>query len=217
MKKAKTDSVVLEAEAPVYRPGGTDRSIAELEAATHRLTMRRIRDMLPGKIETRRLVLRAPMRGDVPEIVKLAGNKNVSSKLARMPHPYSGADAIAFIEILAQRADERPYAITLDGKFIGVIGLSFYEGRAPELGYWLGEPHWGRRYATEAGRALIEAAHRIPHVETIAARVLPDNLASLRVLEKLGFHRAGKGKPASKSKQAANTMILLELKRPRWM
>src|SRR5690349_847512 len=103
MKKAKIDTAVLEAEAPGYRPGGTDRSIAELEAATHRLTLRRIRDMLPGKIETRRLVLRAPMRGDVPELVRLADNKNVSSKLARMPHPYTGADAVAFIELFSQR------------------------------------------------------------------------------------------------------------------
>ena len=80
-------------EMVVFRPGGTDRSIAELAAATHRLTMRRIRDMLPGKIETKRLVLRAPIRGDVPDLVRLADNKNVSSKLARMPSPYTRADA----------------------------------------------------------------------------------------------------------------------------
>src|SRR3569623_1047310 len=154
MKKAKIDSAVLEAEdASAYRPGGTERSIAELEAATHKLTLRRIRGMLPGKLETRRLVLRAPIRGDVPELVRNANNKNVSSKLARMPHPYTGADAVAFIELFSQRADERPYAITLDGKFIGIVGLSFYEGRAPELGYWLGEPYWGLGYASEAGRA----------------------------------------------------------------
>ena len=216
MKKAKIDSAVLEAEdASAYRPGGTERSIAELEAATHKLTLRRIRDMLPGKIETRRLVLRAPIRGDVPELVRNANNKNVSSKLARMPHPYTGADAVAFIELFSQRADERPYAITLDGKFIGIVGLSFYEGRAPELGYWLGEPFWGRGIATEAGRALIDAAHKIPLVETIAARALPDNLASIKVLEKLGFHRAGsKAKP---KKSAANIPVLFELQRPRWM
>jgi RimJ/RimL family protein N-acetyltransferase len=215
VKKAKTDIALLESEAPAYRPGGTERSIAELEAATHKLTLRRIRDMLPGKIETRRLVLRAPMRGDVPELVRLANNKNISSKLARMAHPYTGADAVAFIELFSQRADERPYAITLDGKFIGVIGLSFYEGRAPELGYWLGEPYWGRGLATEAGRALIDAAHQISLVETIAARALPDNLASIKVLEKLGFHRTGsKAKP---KKSVGNMPVLFELGRPRWM
>src|SRR3569833_2147322 len=109
MKKVKVD--VSEVERPVYHQGGTDRSIAHLAEATHRLTMRRVRDMLPGKIETKRLVLRAPIRGDVPDLIRLADNKNVSSKLARMPSPYTRAAAVGFIEILAQRPYERPYAI----------------------------------------------------------------------------------------------------------
>ena len=66
MKKLKTQADVIEAVRPVYHQGGTDRAIAELAQATHRLTVRRVRDVLPGKIETRRLVLRAPIRGDVP-------------------------------------------------------------------------------------------------------------------------------------------------------
>ena len=65
MKKAKAE---IE-ETVVFRPGGTDRAIRELAQATHRLTMRRIRDSLPGKIATKRLVLRAPIRGDVPDLV----------------------------------------------------------------------------------------------------------------------------------------------------
>ncbi len=51
------------------------RSAAELAKAAENLNARRARDQLPGKIETKRLVLRAPMRGDVPDLVKLADNK----------------------------------------------------------------------------------------------------------------------------------------------
>lgn len=203
-------------EMVVFRPGGTDRSIAELAAATHRLTMRRIRDMLPGKIETKRLVLRAPIRGDVPDLVRLADNKNVSSKLARMPSPYTRADAVGFIEIMAQRADERPYAVTLDGHLIGIIGFSYHEGDAPELGYWLGEPYWGKGYMTEAGRALIDAAHKTHQYDLVVARVLEENTASLHVLDKLGFHRLSKAK-AKKADPAAKGLVMLELERPRWM
>src|SRR3569833_4074338 len=105
MKKIRMDAAVIEAERPAYHQGGTDRSIAQLAEATHRLTKRRVRDMQPGKIETRRLVLRAPIRGDVPELVRLADNRRVSSQLARMPSPYTRADAIGFIEIFAQRPD----------------------------------------------------------------------------------------------------------------
>jgi RimJ/RimL family protein N-acetyltransferase len=216
MKKVKNDTAVLEAEQPAYHQGGTERSIAQLAAATHRLTVRRIRDMLPGKIETKRLVLRAPMRGDMPELILHADNFNVSSKLARMPHPYTRADALGFIEIMAQRADERPYAITLDGHLIGVVGFSYKEGEPPELGYWLGEAHWGKGYMTEAAKALIDAAHRTQQYETIAASALADNDASLHVLEKLGFHRLSKAK-ARKAERGAPPIVQLELERPRWM
>lgn len=209
MKKAKTE---IE-ETVVFRPGGTDRAIRELAQATHRLTMRRIRDSLPGRIATKRLALRAPIRGDVPELVKLADNKTIADRLLRLPHPYTRADAIGFVEIFAQRADERPYAITLDEKLIGVVGFTFVEGDAPALGYWLGEPYWGRGYMTEAAKALIEAAHRTHHFERIAARALADNEGSLNVLRKLGFKQAGK----AKRDETGKSLVRLELERPRWM
>jgi RimJ/RimL family protein N-acetyltransferase len=219
MKKVKAETSVIEAERPAahgYHQGGTERSIAELAAATHRLTQRRMRDMLPGKIETKRLVLRAPIRGDVPDLVRLADNKNVALPLARMPMPYTRADAVGFIEIFSQRADERPYAITLDGRLIGVVGLSFHEDRPPEIGYWLGEPFWGKGYMTEAARALIDEAHKTHQFDLIAGRALVDNAASIHVLEKLGFHRVPKSRKDEGAIKGRPT-VLLELQRPRWM
>lgn len=215
MKKSKADAEIIEAERPVYHQGGTERAIAQLAEATHRLTVRRVRDMLPGKIETKRLVLRAPIRGDVPELIRHADNANVASKLARMPHPYTRADAVGFIEITAQRADERPYAITLDGHLIGIIGFSFHEDQPPELGYWLGEEHWGQGYMTEAGRALIDAAHRTHQYDRVVAKALAGNAASLRVLDKLGFVRFGK--KSRKADPDGKEIVNLELLRPRWM
>ena len=209
MKKAKVE---IE-ETVVFRPGGTDRAIRELAQATHRLTMRRIRDSLPGRITTKRLVLRAPIRGDVPDLVKLADNKTIAEKLARLPSPYTRADAVGFVEIFAQRPDERPYAITLDEKLIGVVGFTFVEGEAPALGYWLGEPYWGQGFMTEATKGLIEAAHKTHHFETIAARALADNQASLNVLSKLGFKQVGK----AQRDEGGKSLVRLELQRPRWM
>lgn len=199
------------------RPGGTRRALEQLQAATHRLALRRARDSLPGKIVTRRLVLRAPMRGDVPEMVRLADNRAIAERLTRMPHPYSRADAVGFIEIVAQRDDERPYAITLDDSFIGIIGLSFHDGSPPELGYWLGEPFWGRGLMSEAARGLVDAAHRTPHFPLIAARALADNAGSLGVLEKIGFARTGRTSLGTAPMSEGATMLHLELERPRWM
>ena len=107
-------------EEPVFAVRRSAASMAAekraLEAATHALSARRQRDLLPGKIVTPRLVLRAPIRGDVPDLVRLADNRKIFEVLARLPHPYTRADGIAFVEIMAQRADERPYAITMKGE-----------------------------------------------------------------------------------------------------
>jgi RimJ/RimL family protein N-acetyltransferase len=217
--KAKPEPKLVQAEpnrTAVYHQGGTNRAIAQLRTATHDLSMRRARDMLPGKIATRRLVLRAPIRGDVPDLVRLADNKAIADKLATMPHPYTRADAVGFVEILCQRPDERIYAVTLGDRLIGSIGLSFAEGKPPDLGYWLGESHWGKGYMTEAVRGLIEAAHRTPGFELITAKALADNAASLHVLEKAGFKRTGKGK-GEIGNVMGKPIIKLELKRPRWM
>src|SRR5665213_3999592 len=84
---------------------GTKASEQMLHDATARLSFRRARDVLPTKIESSRLILRAPIRGDVPALTLLANNKNIAEKLARLPSPYTRADATAFVEIFAQRAD----------------------------------------------------------------------------------------------------------------
>ena len=58
------------------------------------------------------------------------------------------------------------------------------------MGYWIGRQHWGKGFATEASRALIEIAKalKLPRLE--ASHFL-DNPASGRVLEKLGFVATG--------------------------
>jgi len=152
------------------------------------------RNVLPQRIETPRLILRAPMRADVAELAHLANNKALAQVLTRLPHPYTRADAIGFIEIVAQRQSERAYAVTLKtGAFIGCVGIHFHPGTEPELGYWLGEPFWGRGFGTEAAWALVAAARATGQFPALAARALASNGASRRVLEKLGFRLLAEG------------------------
>jgi RimJ/RimL family protein N-acetyltransferase len=184
-----------------------------LAAATARISARRARDILPTRISTRRLVLRAPIRGDVPDLVKLADNKNVADKLVRLPSPYTRADGIAFVEIYAQRADERPYAITLNDRFIGVVGFTFHGDSPPELGYWLGEPHWGQGFMSEAVCALLDAAFATGHFPRIRARALLSNTASQSLLEKAGFKESGRD---PESDGATKPSVYYSVDQPRW-
>lgn len=192
-----------------------DGLATELALANGRLAARRARDALPVRIDGKRLVLRPPMRADVPALVRLADNKRIAERLARLPSPYTRADAIGFVEIFAQRADERPYAVTLDGAFIGVVGFTFHPGEPAELGYWLGEPYWGKGYATEAVRALIEAAFATRQFREIKARALASNTASLGVLRKAGFVATRDGVEEI-GQTRGQPVVFLSLEQPRW-
>ncbi len=142
---------------------------------------------LPEPIRSDRLMLRAPNRADVTAMARLANNRNIHKWLARLPHPFGEADAIAFIDRTARGPLEHAYSIlTADGGFIGVCGLTDNEEGPVELGYWLGEPYWGLGYASEAVAALVAAADAAG-CDRIAAWAQTLNHASCRVLEKSGF------------------------------
>jgi len=214
MAKFDTDNeIVPQRRSQLIGPAAQAKALAE---ATAKLTARRQRDALPHRIETPRLVLRAPIRGDVPDLVKLADNRKIYEVLARLPNPYTRADGIAFVEIFAQRPDERPYAITLSDQLIGVVGLSYHAGQLPELGYWLGEPHWGKGYMSEAAKALLEAIFATGLYPRVQARALKTNAGSLNVLEKAGFQRTGEG-PDTIGHSGGATVVFLELEQPKWI
>jgi RimJ/RimL family protein N-acetyltransferase len=145
---------------------------------------------------TERLVLRPPHADDLPELVELAGNRRVAEMLARMPHPYGESEGRAFIAGCAD--PDRPgctYAVTLAerGAFIGCAALNASPDGGLGLGYWIGEPYWGRGYATEAAHALVDLAFRATDIDRldVSCRVL--NPASRRVIHKCGFQYAGQG------------------------
>ena len=79
------------------------------------------------------------------------------------------------------------------GALIGDGGLHPLGGVGPdvELGYTLARSAWGKGYATELGRALIEYAFTVLRVPRVVAQVEPANTASRHVLTKLGMTERG--------------------------
>jgi RimJ/RimL family protein N-acetyltransferase len=143
-------------------------------------------------LETERLVLRAPTLEDVKAMVALAGDLRVAQNTARLPHPYTAADAERFITLANRSEDARSFAVTLaDGTLIGVCGLGPLRYDVPELGYWYGVAHWGKGYATEAARAVIDHAFADLGHRELASGARVSNPASRRVLEKCGFQWIG--------------------------
>jgi len=145
-------------------------------------------------LETARLILRAPRLGDAKGIVALANDRHIAENTARIPHPYRLADAKDWISGANKNPDEEQYVITLaNGTLIGACGLELREGPMPTIGYWLGQPHWRKGYATEAVRALIDHAFGDLEHESLLASARVTNPASRRVLEKCGFQWTGVG------------------------
>lgn len=143
-------------------------------------------------LETERLVLRAPCLEDAKAIAVLANDRRVAENTARIPHPYRVADASQWISAANMQAGERTLLITRNGVVIGACGLELRDDM-PEIGYWLGVPYWGKGYATEAVRALIDHAFDELGHETLVAGARVTNPASRRVLEKCGFQWSGVG------------------------
>jgi RimJ/RimL family protein N-acetyltransferase len=148
------------------------------------------RDRLPASITTDRLMLTTPTLAHVPDIALLANNRRIHEVMSRLPFPYTEVDARFFIEQIVPSEEEQCYAILHEGTFMGIVGLTFAEGRVPELGYWLGEPYWGRGYATEAAHAVVAAA-RQAGFPALRSRALLDNAGSRHVLHKVGFIEIG--------------------------
>src|SRR5581483_7149477 len=117
-----------------------------------------IRERSTPVLETERLVLRAPRLGDAKSIAALANDRRIAENTARIPHPYRVADAQEFIST-ANLGNETVLLITQrGGQVMGGCGFTQIDRHPPEIGYRLGAKYWGKGYATEAVRALIDHA-----------------------------------------------------------
>jgi RimJ/RimL family protein N-acetyltransferase len=83
-------------------------------------------------------------------------------------------------------ADITLRAITCDGQLVGSIA-SFVSGDQTEVTYWIHRPAWGRGIATQARELLLKLVPSRP----LHARAASDNIASLKVLQKVGFDTIG--------------------------
>ena len=130
---------------------------------------------------------------DKPSLLTVANNRAVWLNLShRFPHPYTSADADRWFAILAKMTNPSQWAIEVDGRAAGGIGVHGGEGvfsKTGTFGYWLGEPYWGRGIMTAAVRATADYIFQHFDFARLESPVFSWNPASMRVLEKCGFVR----------------------------
>ena len=144
---------------------------------------------------TERLLLRPAWEEDADALFLAISDERIVRNLATAPWPYRPEDAAGWIA--GEQAPHRPASlIFLRGDaapvLIGGIGIHDTPEGEVELGYWIARTHWGRGYASEAGRAVVGFAREALRLPRLVAGHFLDNPASGSVLRNLGFQPTGR-------------------------
>ncbi len=140
------------------------------------------------------LTLRSWSHGDLPEYHTLLDNQELWTYL---PEPYPAPLTLEMADDLIEVSNAFPerhtvHAVEYEGKPIGQVRLqldSSKEADEAEISYWIGQPYWNKGLATEiVALGTVNSFKRLPNVDRIFARVIAGNDASVRVLEKAGYH-----------------------------
>jgi len=145
-----------------------------------------------------RFRLRTLVRADAETVYKYAKDPAIS-RYTFIPRPYLKQCAYDFIRrnhIKARKGLNIVLGIELreTGEIIGLVSLEQINKRSKnaELGYWLAKRYWGKGYMSEAVRLTVRYGFRKMKLVRIYARVMHPNVASTRLLEKVGFTYEGR-------------------------
>lgn len=148
-------------------------------------------------LETDRLLLRKMSMTDVFDVFDYAQDPEVAKYTSWSAHK-TIADSEQFLEaVIAKYGTGQPMDWGIvhkqDRKLIGSCGFASWErphSRA-EIGYTLSRQYWGQGYMTEAVKAVIAFGFHVMMLNRIQATCMVDNLASARVMQKVGMQYEG--------------------------
>lgn len=130
---------------------------------------------------------------DAKELAELLSNQKILGNLRDgLPYPYTRKDAEEYISAMLS-ADKRKtfaFAIAAEGRVVGSIGVfrcDNIHSRTAEMGYYIGEPYWGKGMGTSAVKQVCDYVFENTDIIRIFAEPFSYNTASCRVLEKAGF------------------------------
>ena len=138
------------------------------------------------------LALRPFTMDDVTAIVEACNDPEIQHWIPMVPRPYTDEDARTFVQGEVAGIGQHQFAITENGRLIGSIGLGINEfSHNGHIGYWCAAAARGRGLTTRALRLLCKHGLEDLHLERLELITDPDNYASQRVAEKVGFTREG--------------------------
>jgi RimJ/RimL family protein N-acetyltransferase len=142
-------------------------------------------------------VVRDWLPDDAASLAEHANDRRIWLNLRdRFPHPYTLADAHAYLRFVERESPRTSFAVTVEHRAVGGIGYTLgrdVERVGAEIGYWLGVAFWGRGIMTAALHAVTRYAFDTqPELQRIYAVPFIWSAASIRVLEKAGYQLEGR-------------------------
>ncbi|KAK5175198.1 uncharacterized protein LTR77_000335 [Saxophila tyrrhenica] len=185
------------------------------------------------------IIVRRYRTSDAATLSKHGNNKNIWDRLRnRMPHPYTEENAKFWIDLSGSPESQRPtgtwnpetgaqgpqsptqFVIVIAGEACGSIGLEFGDPvdiyfRCAEIGYWLGEEHWGKGVMSAVAPAFVEWAWQTFGIlMRLNGEVAAGNVGSRRCLEKAGFKEEALKKQAFVKDGVIHDEVHLGMLRP---
>jgi [ribosomal protein S5]-alanine N-acetyltransferase len=148
-------------------------------------------------IETSRLVLRQVTNEDANDILRYLSDEEVMKYYGLEPFKSINdvLEEISWYQSIQHNKTGMRWGITLKEQGLVIGSCGFHNGVSQhfrtEIGFELSREHWGKGIAHEAVEAIISYGYENMNVQRIEALIEPPNLASQKLVEKLGFVREG--------------------------
>ncbi len=173
------------------------------------------------QIQTERLVIRDYQQKDLEDIHEYGSDPEVVRYLPFGPN--TREDSQNFLNRVMGKQKEEPredygLAVVLksEDKLIGGCRISKASEREGNLGYILNRHYWGNGYATEAAKSMVELGFKELGVHRIYTDCHPDNVKSIRVLEKVGMTVEGTRREYTIIHGVYSDMLLFSILEHEW-
>lgn len=148
-------------------------------------------------LETERLIVRQYMINDIDALFRIMSDIRVHTYTKDKNNPWDKQRTEKYIKYMMEKDFK-----TLDcfhgaviekesNQLIGLCGLNPYKANEPEIEFKIGVPYWGKGYATELGKQIIKDSFATTDIKGIYGMAQPENIASRKVLEKIGMKYLG--------------------------
>lgn len=151
--------------------------------------------MYPVDLVGDSVILREFRSTDIESVLRIVGDDRVTSWLSFASRDRTQTEVM--VRNIMERARDRnrtEYYLAIEAKreLVGFVRLGMSGTQAAKIGYSVHADHWGRGYASEATRLIVDFGFSVLELHRISAAIGPTNLASVAVVKRLGFSYEGR-------------------------